>query len=80
MYTRIRTFAALLEDAKSTVIYVDDQWQELSVPAKGLAITWCQLPLSGLALPADQSAEIFLRSGRIRQLNLVFGRSELFSE
>ena len=83
---------------------VDDQWQELSVPATGLAFTWCQVPLvytlddtvepsvtitlddgtlqtlSGLALPAEQSAEIFLRSGRIRQLNLVFGRSELFSE
>jgi len=83
---------------------VDDQWQELSVPAAGLAFTWCQVPLvytlddnaepsititrddgtqqilPGLALPAEQSAEVFQRSGRIRRLNLVFARSELFSE
>ena len=83
---------------------VDDQWRELSVPAAGLAFTWCQLPLvyrlddsaepsltitrddgtrqtlPGLALPAEQSAEIFQRSGRIRRLDLVFGSSELFSE
>ena len=83
---------------------LDDQWQELSVPAAGLAFTWCQVPLvyrlddtaepstiitmddgtqqtlSGLALPAQHSAEVFLRSGRIRRLNLVFGRNELFSE
>ena len=83
---------------------VDDQWQQLSVPAAGLAFTWCQVPLvytlddqaepsititrddgrqqtlSELALPAEQSAEIFQRSGRIRRLDLVFGSSELFSE
>ena len=83
---------------------VDDQWQELSVPAAGLAFTWCQLPLvyrlddnaepsitvtredgarqtlPGLVLPAEQSAEVFKRSGRIRRLDLVFASSELFSE
>ena len=83
---------------------VDDQWQQLSVPAAGLAFTWCQVPLvytlddqagpsitttrddgtqqtlSELALSAEQSAEIFQRSGRIRRLDLVFGSSELFSE
>jgi hypothetical protein len=83
---------------------VDDQWQELSVPAAGLAFTWCQLPLvyrlddnaepsitvtrqdgarqtlPGLVLPAEQSAEVFMRSGRIRRLDLVFASSELFSE
>ena len=82
---------------------VDDQWQELSVPAAGLAFTWCQVPLvyrldddaepsitvtledgtqqtlPRLVLPAEQSAEIFLRNGRIRRLDLVFGSSELFS-
>ena len=36
--------------------------------------------LAGLALPAQDSAEIFQRSGRIRRLDLVFGRGELFSE
>ena len=83
---------------------VDDQWQQLPVPAAGLAFTWCQVPLvyklddqvepsititrddgtqqtlSELALPAEQSAEIFQRSGRIRRLDLVFGSSELFAE
>jgi hypothetical protein len=81
---------------------VDDQWQELAVPAAGLAFTWCQLPLvyrlddaaepsititredgsrqtlPGLALPAEESAQVFLRSGRIQRLELVFGRGELF--
>jgi hypothetical protein len=38
----------------------------------------CQT-LPGLALPAETSAEIFQRSGRIRRLDLVFDRGELFS-
>ncbi len=99
---REREFVA--EPRNFRYLDVDDQWQELSVPAAGLAFTWCQVPLvytlddtaepsviitrddgtqqslSGLALPAEQSAEIFLRSGRIRRLDLVFGRSELFVE
>ena len=36
--------------------------------------------LPGLALPVEESAELFLRSGRIRRLDLVFGRGELFSD
>jgi len=83
---------------------LDDQWRELTVPAAGLAFTWCQVPLvytlddnaepsititrkdgkrqtlPGLTLPADESTEIFLRSGRIRRLDLTFARNELFSE
>jgi hypothetical protein len=83
---------------------VNDQWQELSVPAAGLAFTWCQVPLvyrldddaepsltitrddgtrqtlPGMALPAQQSAELFLRNAKIRQLELVFGRDRLFCE
>ncbi|HUV21217.1 MAG TPA: hypothetical protein VMZ32_05475 [Gammaproteobacteria bacterium] len=39
----------------------------------------CQT-LPGLALPAETSAEIFQRSGRIRRLDLVFDRGELFSD
>jgi hypothetical protein len=35
--------------------------------------------LPGLALPADISTEVFQRGGRIRRLDLVFGRGELFS-
>jgi len=83
---------------------VDDRWQELTVPAAGLAFTWCQVPLvyrlddeaeasltitledgtrqilPGRSLPAETSAEIFMRSGRVQRLDLVFGSSELFSE
>ena len=36
--------------------------------------------LTQLALPAAESAELFQRSGRIRQLNVTFGRSLLFAE
>jgi len=83
---------------------VDDRWQQLAVPAAGLAFCWCQVPLvytlddgagpsisitrkdgsrqtlPGLELPAEQGAEIFLRSGKIRRLDLVFASSELFVE
>ena len=82
---------------------VDDQWQEITVPAAGLAFTWCQVllvyslndnaepsitlthgdgsqqMLPGPVLPADQSIEIFRRSGRIRRLDLVVNSSQLFS-
>ncbi len=98
---REREFVA--DPTRLRYLDVDDQWQELEVPAAGLAFTWCQVPLvyrldddaepsititrnddsqqtlPGLALPAVESDEIFLRSGRIRRLDLVFGRKELFS-
>jgi len=75
---------------------VHDRWQEIPVPASGLAFTWCQVPivyhlrtaggpsvtvtlqdggirtLSQLSLPAELSAEIFDRSGRIRQISVGF--------
>jgi hypothetical protein len=81
---------------------VDDQWQEIAVPAMGLAFTWCQVPIvyqlndevepsllvtysdgkqqtySQLALPAQQSAELFLRSGQIQQLTLTITTEHLF--
>ena len=99
---REREFVA--ESRAFRYLDLDDQWQELTVPAAGLAFTWCQVPLvytlddnaepsvgitrddgkrqtlPGLILPADESAEIFLRSGRIRRLDLTFARSELFAE
>jgi len=34
----------------------------------------------GLTLPPELSAELFLRSGRIRQIELAVRRSELFSD
>jgi hypothetical protein len=39
-----------------------------------------QQTLGGLALPGDLSTELFMRSGRIRQIQLVLGRRQLFSE
>jgi hypothetical protein len=39
-----------------------------------------QLTLTELALPPEVSTEVFLRSGRIRQIELVFRTSDLFSE
>ena len=39
-----------------------------------------QQALAGLALPAESSAELFLRSGRVRRVELVLGTSQLFSE
>ncbi|MBT8466547.1 MAG: hypothetical protein KJO57_17870, partial [Deltaproteobacteria bacterium] len=84
---------------------VDGQWQELTVPASGLAFTWCQVPfvyrlddsvpepavtlsladrsqreLKAPMLPADLSAELFSRNGRIRRVELVVRRSQLFSD
>ena len=38
------------------------------------------LNLTGLALPTEWSAELFLRSGRIRRVELVVGRSQLFPD
>jgi hypothetical protein len=81
---------------------VDDQWQELTVPPKGLAFSWCQVPVVYLlgshpalavtwdngstqtlpeqVLPASESAGLFQRSGRIRQLAVTFTPAQLFSE
>jgi hypothetical protein len=36
--------------------------------------------LPGMALPAQHSAELFLRNAKIRQLDLVFGRDQLYCE
>ena len=89
---------------KFRFLTVDGNWQEIDVPAGGLAFTWCQVPviyrlddkvepgltvlwsngdkqtLADMALPPDMSAELFQRSGRIRQLNLNLGANKLFAE
>jgi hypothetical protein len=39
-----------------------------------------QQTLGELALPTELSTELFMRSGRIRQIELVLGRSQLFAE
>jgi len=80
---------------------VDGNWQEFTVPAAGLAFTWCQVPVvyvldndvdpeltitwddgqiqsqKQLALSAEVSSELFLRSGRIRRLALTFETNRL---
>ncbi len=94
----------LTETRAFTYLDADGQWQELSVPVRGLAFTWCQVPLvyrigdtqqgattvhfdngkpqtlPELALPTGLAAELFRRSGRIRQIDLVIPRRQLFSD
>jgi hypothetical protein len=81
---------------------VNEQWQEIAVPAMALAFTWCQVPIvyqlnndvepslmvtyndgeqqtySQLALPTNESAELFIRSGKIQQLTLTITTDHLF--
>ncbi len=83
---------------------VNDVWQSITVPARGLAFTWCQVPVvyqldddvdpvlgiifndgkrqsfKQLALPAEESSELFLRSGRIRRIEVVLSTNQLLSE
>ena len=81
---------------------IEDQWQEITIPAAGLAFSWCQVPvvykldesptlivsrddgtnqiLANLLLPAEDSAELFGRSGRIRQITVTIVPSMLLAE
>ncbi len=81
---------------------INDDWQEIPVPAGGLAFTWCQVPivyeladdegltltrddgkqqtLHQLSLPSELSAELFERSGRIRQITVRIATTKLFKE
>ena len=87
---RAREFSS--EPRRFRFVDVQGQWQELTVPAAGLAFTWCQVPivyrlrsagppalaitlqdgriqtLPQLLLPAALSAELFRRTGCIRQV------------
>ena len=81
---------------------VNDSWQEIALPDKTIAFTWCQLPIvyalddsatpgvviewhddapkiiDGLSLSAQMSREIFMRSGKLRQLTVKIDRRSLF--
>jgi hypothetical protein len=49
----------------------------------GLCLTWDdgrQEKLNQIVLPADESGELFQRSGRVRKLELTFGTDLLFAE
>jgi hypothetical protein len=96
---RAKEFAT--ESQQFRYLDVDGEWQELTVPASGLAFTWSQVPvvycldetaqpslaiswkdgtqetLAKLSLPPEQSAELFVRSGRIRQLTLTLNSHNL---
>jgi hypothetical protein len=50
---------------------VDNNWQELTLPASSLAFT-------DLNLPGDTSAALFERSGRVRKITATFDTSRLF--
>jgi hypothetical protein len=96
---RAREFSS--EASRFRFLDVHGRWQELTVPASGLAFTWCQVPivyhlrgegrpalaitledggiqtLPQLSLPAAVSAELFRRSGHIRQISLDFPQEAL---
>jgi hypothetical protein len=83
---------------------VEGNWQEMQLPAKSLAFSWCQVPVvyrldddaspnieltyeygmtedvSSLSLPESRSAELFQRSGRIRQIDVTLRRSNLLPD
>lgn len=100
----LRKCEFLSEAKQFRYLDVNDQWQEISVPANALAFTWCQVPIvyqlddncschlkvswsddgeeqsNELSLSADNSRELFLRSGQIKQLTLTLTSKQLFSE
>jgi hypothetical protein len=100
----LRSCEFVAEPTPFRFLDVDRQWQQLTVPATGLAFSWCQVPivyrldnsvdtsltvtwdtgtqqlLPDLTLPSEIAEALFKRSGRIRQLDLVLGNSQLFSE
>ena len=100
----LRSIEFLAEPRQFRFLDVEDHWQELTVPAGGLAFTWCQVPviyqlqqsgdpalsvtwdngethtLAQLTLPAEACAELFQRSGRIRQLRVRFEPGLLFAD
>ncbi len=97
---RAREFAA--ETRKFCYLDVFNAWQDIDVPASGLAFTWCQVPVvyvlddnaeagievelddgarsrfNDFKLPANLCADVFERTGRIKQISATFGRDRLF--
>jgi hypothetical protein len=99
---RAREFVAAAR--RFRFVDVHGQWQEITVPASGLAFTWCQVPivyrlratdrpsltatlqdgstrvLTQLSLPHELSSELFLRSGRVRQISVEFAPEALLGD
>ncbi len=83
---------------------VGGDWQDLAVPARALAFTWCQVPMvyrldddndaalvitgcdgeqrsmDRLELSGEDSAHLFQRSGRIRQVTVSLTTKMLFGD
>ena len=100
----LRACEFLAEPGTFRYLDVDGNWQDLTVPAGGLAFTWCQVPvlyvidddaeptlvirlddgtekeLAQTRLPAEESSELFKRSGHIQQLSLTFQTASLFTD
>jgi hypothetical protein len=60
---------------------VDDRWQEITVPAAGLAFTWCQVPIVYQLRAAGQpSLTVTLQDGSTRLLSQLSLPADLSSE
>ena len=83
---------------------VNGNWQDIDLPAPGLAFTWCQVPFvyrlgdaaehnlaveyddgthssfGDLVMPADVSAGLFARNGKIRKVTVALSAERLFGE
>ena len=97
--------ASELETPQSTFRFldVDEKWQQLSLPARSLAFTWCQVPIvytladgggnrltltfgdgttavmPDSSIDAELSAQLFLRSGKLRRIDVTLEKSSLLS-
>lgn len=100
----LRAMEFLPQARKFRYLDVQGDWQELSVLERGLAFTWCQVPIiyrlvndsepgiaiawhdgkeqhvADFSLSAEVSAELFQRTGRIRQLTVTLGAAQLLPE
>ncbi len=98
----LRTQEFVSEPRPYRYLDIEDQWQEITVPAAGLAFSWCQVPvvyklgevpaliisrdngtnqtLANLLLPADDSADLFGRSGHIRQITVTLVPAMLLAD
>jgi hypothetical protein len=76
---RTREFAS--EPRPFRFLDVHNQWQELTVPASGLAFTWCQVPIVyRLRSEARSTLTITLRDGSTRNLPQLSLPAHLSSE
>jgi hypothetical protein len=76
---RVREFSR--EARRFRFLDVDGRWQELTVPAAGLAFTWCQVPIVyRLRGEGASTLTVTLRDGSIESLPLPLLPASLSSE